>query len=154
PRTDPGPPPATAPRAITRPRLFDQSGDARADPPGRAAGQILSVHGVTVQFGGLRALDDVSLTVERGSVHAGIGPNGAGKTTLLNYVSGVQRTSTGTVVLDGRVLGDLAPHQVRRAGIARTFQHPALAPDLTALENVQLGTLGQERQSVWADLLP
>jgi branched-chain amino acid transport system permease protein len=154
PRPGPGAPPATVPPAVVGPRVVDQRGAARADPPDRAADQILSVRGVTVQFGGLRALDDVSLTVERGSVHAVIGPNGAGKTTLLNYISGVQRASAGTVTLDGRVLGDLAPHQVRRAGIARTFQHPSLAPDLTALENVQLGTLGQQRQSVWADLLP
>ena len=153
-RHGPGTPLATVPRAVARPGAVDRSADARADPPDQAADQILSVRGVTVQFGGLRALDDVSLTVGRGSVHAVIGPNGAGKTTLLNYVSGVQRASAGTVALDGRVLGDLTPHQIRRAGIARTFQHPSLAPDLTALENVQLGTLGQQRQGLWADLLP
>ena len=99
----------------------------------------LAARGVTRRFGGLTALEDVSLEVAPGEVHGLIGPNGSGKTTLLNLFSGYYLADAGTVELEGEDL-TRAPVQRRAfAGIARTFQKPRLLPALTVLENAMLG---------------
>jgi branched-chain amino acid transport system permease protein len=119
---------------------------APAGPP------LLVLDGIGVDFGGVRALDGVTLEVGRGEVHAIIGPNGAGKTTLLNCISGIQ-PAMGQVVLDGDDLTKL-PVSVRRArGISRTFQHPSLVADLTALQNVEVGAYETHNGSVALELL-
>ena len=100
--------------------------------------QLLEVRGLTVEFGGLKALDEVELAVRPEEIHALIGPNGSGKSTLLNAITGLV-PARGEVRFAGRPLLGLPPHQVFRAGIARTFQTPRLFFSLTVAENVLLG---------------
>jgi branched-chain amino acid transport system ATP-binding protein len=100
---------------------------------------VLEVSGVSVRFGGLTALDAVSLTVAPGEVVGVIGPNGAGKTTLLNVLCGFIRPNEGQVFLDGRLYHHLRPHQLVGLGIARTLQGVGLFERLTAIENVMMG---------------
>jgi branched-chain amino acid transport system ATP-binding protein len=99
----------------------------------------LEVEGVTVSFGGLAALDDVSLTVEPGEVLGVIGPNGAGKTTLFNVVCGFVRPTSGSIAFEGRTLRRHHPHDLSRLGIARTLQGVGLWRGLTVAENVMGG---------------
>jgi branched-chain amino acid transport system ATP-binding protein len=100
---------------------------------------LLEVRDLTVRFGGVVALDHVSFDVNAGEVVALIGPNGAGKTTLFNVITRAYRPGGGTVVLDGEPVLKLAPHQVIRSGLARTFQNLALFRSMTVLENVLVG---------------
>ena len=98
----------------------------------------LEVRNVNKSFGGLRALNDVNLTVEEGSIHAIIGPNGAGKSTLLNCFVGRLKPDTGVVNFNGRSLLGLRPHEINQAGVARVFQTPEIFGDLTLFENVMI----------------
>jgi branched-chain amino acid transport system ATP-binding protein len=100
---------------------------------------VLEVRGVSVRFGGLTALDAVSLTVAPGEVLGVIGPNGAGKTTLLNVLCGFIRPDEGQVLIDGRQYHHLRPHQLAGLGIARTLQGVGLFDRLSAIENVMTG---------------
>ena len=100
---------------------------------------VLSVDAVTMRFGGLVALDAVSLSVGRGTVHAVIGPNGSGKTTLLNVLSGAYAAQSGSVILDGTELIGARPNAIARAGLSRTFQNIRIYGSLTVLENVMVG---------------
>jgi len=102
---------------------------AKGDP-------VIAVAGVTMRFGGLSALDGVSLDVARGSVHAVIGPNGSGKTTFLNVLSGAYAAQEGSVLLDGVELIGRRPNAIARAGLSRTFQNIRVYKSLTVLENV------------------
>ena len=108
------------------------SAEQRGIPP-------LVVEGVTVRFGALAALSDISFTVAPGSVHAIIGPNGAGKSTMFNVLSGVYRASEGTVRFGEHVLTELRPHRIARLRIARAFQNIALSGGQTVAENLMLG---------------
>jgi branched-chain amino acid transport system permease protein len=105
-------------------------------PPPPSAGMLLQVSGLGVHFGGVRALDDVSLGVRAGEVLGLIGPNGSGKTTLINVVTGIYPPNAGRVALAGRDIARLPPHVIARLGIARTFQTAALMPLMSALDNV------------------
>ena len=109
---------------------------------------ILSVRDVTVTFGGVVALKNVSLDVSRGEIRGLIGPNGAGKSTLFNVVSGLSRPEQGTVVFGGRNLLALRPHEVAAQGIARTFQAAQLFAGMTVLENVMAGLHSRTRGGV------
>ncbi len=100
---------------------------------------FLSVRGISVTFGGVAALTQVSLDVRAGEVTGLIGPNGAGKTTLFNVISGLQRPDKGEVQLGGRDVTKLGPHRRARLGLARTFQRLELFGSLSARENVQAG---------------
>ncbi|MCK6428057.1 MAG: ABC transporter ATP-binding protein [Burkholderiaceae bacterium] len=100
---------------------------------------ILKVSGVNKRFGGLQALSDVGLTIERGQIYGLIGPNGAGKTTFFNVITGLYQPDSGTFELDGKPYSPTEPHKVAEAGIARTFQNIRLFPEMTALENVMVG---------------
>lgn len=104
-----------------------------------ADGALLTVSGLTKRFGGLMALQDVSLEVGPGSVRGVIGPNGAGKSTLFNLITGIYRPTAGRVVLAGADITGRASHRVARLGVTRTFQSIQLSPELTALENVAVG---------------
>lgn len=103
----------------------------------------LAAADVSVEFVGLRALDSVSLTVEPGKILGLIGPNGSGKTTLLNAITGHVPLAGGRVTLGGDVISGLAPRQIARRRIARTFQIGRDFANLTVLENVSIGALGQ-----------
>jgi ABC-type branched-subunit amino acid transport system ATPase component len=105
----------------------------------RREARPLAVENVTVKFGGLSAVDEVSLTVEPGSTHAVIGPNGAGKSTLLNVLTGVYRASGGRVRYGDTTVTGLAPPRIAALGISRTFQNLALSPTTTVRENLLLG---------------
>ncbi|WP_433310938.1 ABC transporter ATP-binding protein [Micromonospora chersina] len=107
-------------------------------PPTPVDGIDLALHGVGVRFGGLVALDDVSLRVPPGRIVGVIGPNGAGKTTLFNVVCGFVPPTSGSLTLDGRPFRP-RPHRLTRLGIARTLQGVGLFPGLTVLENVVAG---------------
>ena len=109
---------------------------------------LLRMEGVTVKFGGLTALDDVSFDIRRGEILGLIGPNGAGKTTAFNAMTGVYRPSSGRVVFDDRPLVRVKRNEITRLGIARTFQNIRLFSDMTALENVVVGTDARHRTSV------
>jgi len=100
---------------------------------------LLNVSGVSKRFGGLQALNDVGLRIERGQVYGLIGPNGAGKTTFFNVITGLYTPDSGTFELAGRPYRPSAVHEVAQAGIARTFQNIRLFADMTALENVMVG---------------
>ena len=104
---------------------------------------ILKVQNVNKRFGGLKALNEVNLTVEEGTVHAIIGPNGAGKSTLLNCFIGRLIPDTGSVVFNGTSLLGLKPHQINQAGVSRVFQTPEIFGDLTLLENVMIPAFAQ-----------
>jgi branched-chain amino acid transport system ATP-binding protein len=100
---------------------------------------VLHVANVSLLFGGIKALDDVSLEVEAGELMAIVGPNGAGKTSLLNCVTGAYRASAGRISFKGTDITHAAAHTAAKRGIARTFQHNELFPQLTTLENLLLG---------------
>ena len=103
---------------------------------------------VSRHFGGLKAVDDVALTVAPGERHAVIGPNGAGKTTLFNLISGELAPTTGSIVLFGTDVTRLPPYQRASLGIARTFQITKLFPGLTVLENVLLASEALDRRKL------
>ncbi|HYN92274.1 MAG TPA: ABC transporter ATP-binding protein [Pilimelia sp.] len=109
---------------------------------------LLAVDHVTLRFGGVVALDEVSFEVRRGEILGLIGPNGAGKTTCFNAMTGVYRPTTGEVRFDGQRVSGRKPHEINRLGIARTFQNIRLFPEMTALENVMVGTDSQHKTSV------
>jgi branched-chain amino acid transport system ATP-binding protein len=100
---------------------------------------LLNVTNVGVRFGGVVALDDLSFSVEQGTITALIGPNGAGKTTLFNVLSRLYQPTNGRVAFDGTDLLAVPAHRIARLGLARTFQNVALFPALTVLENVLTG---------------
>ncbi|MDA3625553.1 ATP-binding cassette domain-containing protein [Saccharopolyspora sp. WRP15-2] len=112
---------------------------------------LLDGSGLGKDYGGVRALSEVSIRVDRGEVLGLVGPNGAGKTTLVDLISGAQRADAGTLLLDGTPLRGPASSRAR-AGLARTFQHPQLAPDLSVRDNLVLGRLAA-RHGRWWDLV-
>ena len=102
----------------------------------------LTATGVTVAFGGFKAITDVTLQVTPGAVHGLIGPNGAGKTTMVNVLTGFQAPSLGEILLGDRSVGSLSPHALRRTGIARTFQAGRLFTGLDVLDNLAITGVG------------
>lgn len=103
---------------------------------------VLRVAGLQKRFGGVLAVDDVSLDLVEGELHAVIGPNGAGKTTLVHLLSGALPPSAGTILLDGRDITGLAMHRRVRLGLARSYQITSLFPNFSVLENVALAVQG------------
>ena len=99
---------------------------------------ILKVQNVNKRFGGLKALNEVNLEVEEGTVHAIIGPNGAGKSTLLNCFVGRLDPDTGSVMFNGNSLLGIKPHEINQLGVSRVFQTPEIFGDLTLMENVMI----------------
>ncbi len=109
---------------------------------------LLRTDGLTVKFGGLTALDNVSFEIKRGEILGLIGPNGAGKTTCFNAITGVYRPAGGTVYFDGKPLTKTKRNEITRLGIARTFQNIRLFAEMTALENVVVGADARHKTSV------
>lgn len=118
---------------------------------------VLRIENVNKSFGGLLALNDINLEIERGKVHAIIGPNGAGKSTLLNVCVGLLAPDTGEVTFNGgeKIIGK-KPHQINQIGLTRVFQTPEIFPDLSLLENVMLPALskrdGSYKMSIFKSL--
>ena len=119
-----------------------------AVPKPRIVGAALIVSGVAKRFGGVPALDEASLNVPAGTIHAIVGPNGSGKTTLLNVVKGFYPIDRGAILVDGKSIVGRDAAAIARSGIRRTFQTPKLIPDLSVLENVMLGAFSSERASL------
>jgi branched-chain amino acid transport system ATP-binding protein len=109
---------------------------------------VLEVVRVVKSFYGLKALDDVNLKVERGSVVGLIGPNGSGKTTLFNVISGVYRPDEGQVYLNGEKIHGLTPHEICGKGLGRSFQQPRLFKNMTVIENIMVSARSQKGESV------
>jgi branched-chain amino acid transport system permease protein len=137
PRKRPGP----APALPARPRSDDTSAT------------LLRIEGARKQFGGVVAVNNVSFAVERNEIVALIGPNGAGKSTTFNLITGVLTSTAGTISLFGRPIGHAPPQEIARRGVARTFQHVKLVPDMTVLENVALGAHLRGRSGAVASML-
>ena len=118
---------------------------------------VLEVKGLTRDFGGLRALNELDLTVNEGEIVALIGPNGAGKTTFFNCVTGIYKPTEGTVHLYGangekHLLNGRKPHLITALGMARTFQNIRLFSDMTVLENVMIGRHCRTKAGIWGAL--
>ena len=109
---------------------------------------LLNVDNVTMQFGGVTALSEVSLTINKGEILGLIGPNGAGKTTLFNVVTGVYTPTSGTVSFNGENLAGNKRFEITKKGIARTFQNIRLFQEMSALENVMVGVDAHHKSSV------
>lgn len=114
---------------------------------------VLQIDNVSKRFGGLQALSNVAITIASGQIVGLIGPNGAGKTTFFNVITGLYQPDSGSFSLAGKTYSPSAPHQVARAGIARTFQNIRLFGDMTALENVMVGRHVRTRQGVLGAVL-
>jgi branched-chain amino acid transport system ATP-binding protein len=120
---------------------------------GRDVSVLLSTEKLSMRFGGLYAVLDVDLLVEKGETRALIGPNGAGKTTLLNIISGIYRPTHGSVRFDHRNITEIPPHTITRLGIARTFQNIQVFEGLTVLENVMVARHVRSSINVLSTLL-
>ena len=114
---------------------------------------LLSIEGLGISFGGLKAVNDVSFTVKPGEIVSVIGPNGAGKTTLFNMISGVYQPGSGKVILNGEDVTAMSPHLLARRGMCRTFQNLQVFQSMTVLENTIAGYHLQESGHVLSDLL-
>ncbi len=117
------------------------------------SGLLLEAQGISKRFGGVRALNEVSLTIRRGEIYGLIGPNGAGKTTFFNVLTGLYAADRGRFAFDGAPLKISAPHEVAAAGIARTFQNIRLFANMTALENVMVGRHLRTRAGIFGAVL-
>ena len=100
---------------------------------------LLETKDLSIHFGGVKAVQNVSFSIDAGIVYAVIGPNGAGKTTLFNLITGVYTPTSGSIYLDGESIGGKPPHALARKGVARTFQNLQICMNMTALENVMVG---------------
>lgn len=114
---------------------------------------ILFVKGLSKEFDGIKAVDNVSFGLRKGCITALIGPNGAGKTTAFNLITGFLPSNAGKVVFDGREITSWTPHRIARRGIGRTFQNIRLFGQMSALENVMLALQCDKVESLWAALL-
>ena len=119
-----------------------------------AAGEILlSIENVSLSFGGVRAIRDVSFDIRKGEVRAIIGPNGAGKTSMLNVINGFYQPQQGRITFNGQTRGKMRPYDAASGGIARTFQNVALFRGMTALDNIMAGRALKMRVGLFWQLL-
>jgi ABC-type branched-subunit amino acid transport system ATPase component/ABC-type branched-subunit amino acid transport system permease subunit len=128
--------------AVEVPGASSTRSDAVATTADAAAGsspEILQAKGVLMQFGGLKALNNVDLTIRRGTIHGLIGPNGSGKSTMMNVLTGIYQPTAGSIAFDGRSVVGRTSSDIALSGIARTFQNVQLFGEMTALQNVQVG---------------
>jgi len=137
--------PASASRAVLRPfQPYDDAGERAA-----AAAPALEVDGISKNFRGLTALDEVTLSVPTGEIRGIVGPNGSGKTTLFNVISGFYKPTGGDVRIDGRTLTGASSYRLAQAGVARTFQNLRLFPAMTVRENVLVALDRTRTRSIW-----
>lgn len=109
---------------------------------------LLEVKGLGIAFGGLRAVDDFNITIEKGQLLGLIGPNGAGKTTAFNLLTGVYKPTDGSFLLDGEEMSGKSPIEINKKGIARTFQNIRLFGDMSVIDNVKVGLHNQKKYTV------
>jgi branched-chain amino acid transport system ATP-binding protein len=129
--------------------MTETTDTTRPEPAREQTGEILlEVDHVTLRFGGVVALNDVDFHIRKGEILGLIGPNGAGKTTCFNAMTGVYKPTEGEIRFDGEQISGLRPHRITTLGIARTFQNIRLFPEMTALENVLVGTDARHKTSV------
>lgn len=114
---------------------------------------LLEVNNISIQFGGLKAVDGFSLQLQPGELAGLIGPNGAGKTTVFNLLTGVYSPNSGQILLESRPLQGLKPFQISHQGIARTFQNIRLFKELSVLDNILLGQYQQTQYGFWSTIL-
>lgn len=114
---------------------------------------LLEVKNLGISFGGLRAVDNVNLSIEKGQLYGLIGPNGAGKTTVFNLLTGVYRPTDGTIKIDGADMVGKSPSEICKSGIARTFQNIRLFKKLTVLDNVKAALHNQYKYNVISSFL-
>ena len=114
---------------------------------------MLDVKNVSISFGGLKAVDDFSITIEKGQLYGLIGPNGAGKTTIFNLLTGVYKPDGGRILLDGKDITGHKAIQINQAGIARTFQNIRLFKELSVLDNVKVGLHNHHKYSTLSGIL-
>lgn len=114
---------------------------------------LLEVRNLSISFGGLRAVDDFELTIEKGQLYGLIGPNGAGKTTIFNLLTGVYKPNTGIITLDGKDITGKKTIEINKAGIARTFQNIRLFKELSVLDNVKVGLHNQHHYNTLTGIL-
>jgi branched-chain amino acid transport system ATP-binding protein len=114
---------------------------------------LVEATNTTMQFGGLKAVNDISIHIDEGEVVALIGPNGAGKTTFFNMLTGIYKPTSGTLTFDGTAVSGKKPHQICRMGIARTFQNIRLFANMTTLENVMVGRHTRSKAGPWQAVL-
>jgi branched-chain amino acid transport system permease protein len=145
-------PAAAANGEAARPKLVTVekavAGDGSDGHVAAGAPTVLELDGLRMEFGGVAALQGVSLSVRKGEIFAVIGPNGAGKTTVFNCVTGVYRPKGGDIRLSDKAVTGRRPHEVTQAGIARTFQNIRLFPNMSALANVMVGVDARHKSSV------
>lgn len=141
---------------VVRKTIAEKSSPAVSPNPaqsGDSNGVVLETQSLTMQFGGLVAVNAFDLQIRSGRITALIGPNGAGKTTLFNVITGIYRPTTGKVIFKGEDITNLKPHAVIAKGIARTFQNIRLFPSLTCIENVMSGPHCHAHSGVWPAVL-
>lgn len=114
---------------------------------------MLDVTNLSISFGGLKAVDDFSITIEKGQLYGLIGPNGAGKTTIFNLLTGVYKPDGGRILLDGKDITGHKAIQINQAGIARTFQNIRLFKELSVLDNVKVGLHNHHKYSTLSGIL-
>jgi len=138
--------------AQRRPPLPAAARDWARTDVDRNGAALLTLDGVTKNFGGLRAVDNVGTAVRPGTIHALIGPNGAGKSTIVNLITGIYTPSSGRITFQNRDISTAPPHEVAQLGMTRTFQTTQLFPGLTVLENIMVGYHTKMRAGFWAHL--
>jgi branched-chain amino acid transport system ATP-binding protein len=116
--------------------------------PRRVGEVMMDIRNITLRFGGVTALKDVSFDIREGEVRAIIGPNGAGKSSMLNVINGFYHPQEGEIFFRGEKRGPLKPHEIARQGIARTFQNIALFKGMTTLDNIMTGRLTRMKRSM------
>ena len=114
---------------------------------------MLDVKNLSISFGGLKAVDDFSITIEKGQLYGLVGPNGAGKTTIFNLLTGVYKPDGGRILLDGKDITGHKAIQINQAGIARTFQNIRLFKELSVLDNVKVGLHNHHKYSTLSGIL-
>ncbi|MGE3625818.1 MAG: ABC transporter ATP-binding protein [Hyphomicrobiales bacterium] len=139
-------------RALAKPKPKPR-GTAQNKTPAPARDVLLSVENVSLSFGGVQAIRDVSFDIAKGEIRAIIGPNGAGKTSMLNVINGFYHPQKGTITYKGRRRSQMRPHEAAAQGIARTFQNVALFRGMSTLDNIMTGRSLKMSKPIWWQIL-
>jgi len=133
---------------------LDTTTDSYVTPDGRTIGGVMmEMKNITLRFGGVVAIKDISFDIREGEIRAIIGPNGAGKSSMLNVINGFYHPQEGEIWFHGKKRGPMKPHEVARQGIARTFQNIALFNGMTTLDNIMTGRLTHMKSGILAQAI-